>query len=184
MLIVNKNLEYPIAIQELKEERQMPEGIQLRQVKYLNNIVEQGSSFIKKRIRLMLGLKSLGSAKRIIAGIEAMHMIKKADSSKGEVCPKSKRIHPSTVWTSCLRPGVTRNLLLFYIFFKYLHQNPINVDVDMIHFFRPLKSIHFKWENGKVRRGLKFSLEYGPSLQSVVPTEWKEGNQKINILIN
>ena len=38
VITVDKNPAYPIAIQELKEEKQMPEGIQLRQVKYLNNI--------------------------------------------------------------------------------------------------------------------------------------------------
>ncbi|MGE6896668.1 IS6 family transposase [Priestia flexa] len=80
VITVDKNLAYPVAIQELKEEKQMPEGIQLRQVKYLNNIVEQDHRFIKKRIRSMLGLKSLRTAKRIIAGIEAMHMIKKGQT--------------------------------------------------------------------------------------------------------
>ncbi|WJE55776.1 IS6 family transposase (plasmid) [Bacillus cereus] len=80
VITVDKNPAYPIAIQELKEEKQMPEGIQLRQVKYLNNIVEQDHRFIKKRIRPMLGLKSLRTAKRIIAGIEAMHMIKKGQT--------------------------------------------------------------------------------------------------------
>ncbi|MCM3100303.1 transposase, partial [Priestia megaterium] len=33
--------------------------------------------FIKKRVRSMLGLKSFHSAKSVISGIEAMHMIKK-----------------------------------------------------------------------------------------------------------
>lgn len=80
VITVDKNPAYPIAIQELKEEKQMPEGIQLRQVKYLNNIVEQDHRFIKKRIRPMLGLKSLQTAKQIIAGIEAMHMIKKGQT--------------------------------------------------------------------------------------------------------
>jgi transposase-like protein len=84
VITVDKNLAYPIAIQELKEEKQMPEGIQLRQVKYLNNIVEQDHRFIKKRIRPMLGLKSLRTAKRIIAGIEAMHMIKKGKTLQRE----------------------------------------------------------------------------------------------------
>ncbi|MGN7198470.1 DDE-type integrase/transposase/recombinase, partial [Bacillus mycoides] len=52
-------------------------GIQIRQVKYLNNIVEQDHRFIKKRGRSMLGLKSFRTAKSILSGIEAMHMIKK-----------------------------------------------------------------------------------------------------------
>lgn len=84
VITVDKNPAYPIAIQELKEEKQMPKGIQLRQVKYLNNIVEQDHRFIKKRIRPMLGLKSLRTAKRIIAGIEAMHMIKKGQTLQRE----------------------------------------------------------------------------------------------------
>ena len=40
--------------------------------------------FIKKRIRPILGLKSLRTAKRIIAGIEAMHMIKKGQTLQRE----------------------------------------------------------------------------------------------------
>ncbi|MFE7084102.1 IS6 family transposase, partial [Priestia megaterium] len=49
-ITVDKNPAYPIAIQELKEEKKMPEGIQIRQIKYLNNIVEQDHRFIKKRL--------------------------------------------------------------------------------------------------------------------------------------
>ncbi|AZV43201.1 transposase [Peribacillus asahii] len=36
VITVDKNPAYPIAIQELREEKQMPEGIQLRQVNYLS----------------------------------------------------------------------------------------------------------------------------------------------------
>ncbi|OOR09933.1 DDE-type integrase/transposase/recombinase, partial [Bacillus mycoides] len=52
-------------------------GMQLRQQKYLNNIVEQDHRFIKKRIRSMLGLKSFDTAISILSEVEAMHMIKK-----------------------------------------------------------------------------------------------------------
>ncbi|PEL24375.1 DDE-type integrase/transposase/recombinase, partial [Bacillus pseudomycoides] len=65
------------AVEELRKEKKMPLGIQLRQVKYLNNIVEQDHRFIKKRVRSMLGLKSFHTATSIISGIEAMHMVKK-----------------------------------------------------------------------------------------------------------
>ncbi|PEO38323.1 DDE-type integrase/transposase/recombinase, partial [Bacillus toyonensis] len=51
--------------------------------KYLNNIIEQDHRFIKKRIRNMLGLESLQTAIKMIAGIEAMHMIKKGQTFKG-----------------------------------------------------------------------------------------------------
>ncbi|MEH7039773.1 IS6 family transposase, partial [Bacillus pseudomycoides] len=77
VITVDKNPAYPVAIEELKEENKMPEGIQIRQVKYLNNIVEQDHRFIKKRVRSMLGLKSFRTATSIISGIEAMHMVKK-----------------------------------------------------------------------------------------------------------
>jgi len=63
----------------LRKEKKMPLGIQLRQVKYLNNIVEQDHRFIKKRVRSMLGLKSFRTATSIISGIEAMHMVKKGN---------------------------------------------------------------------------------------------------------
>lgn len=74
---VAKNPVYPIAIQELKEEKSMPFGTQIRQHKYLNNIIEQDHRFIKKRVRSMLGLKSFQTAKKILSGIEVMHMLRK-----------------------------------------------------------------------------------------------------------
>src|SRR5665811_650830 len=51
--------------------------IQLRQSKYLNNIVEQDHRAIKRITRPMLGFKSFWSARIVIAGIETMHMIRK-----------------------------------------------------------------------------------------------------------
>ncbi|MFP7736649.1 IS6 family transposase [Priestia aryabhattai] len=91
VITVDKNPAYPIAIQELKEEKQMPEGIQLRN----NNIVEQDHRFIKKRVYPMLGFKSLRTAKQIIAGIEAMHMIKKGQTlqEKKSVLNQKEFIH-------------------------------------------------------------------------------------------
>ncbi|MBJ7987686.1 IS6 family transposase [Bacillus cereus] len=77
VITVDKNPAYPVAIQELKEEKHMPEGIQLRQVKYLNNIVEQDHRFIKRRVRSMLGFKSFKTAISILSVVEAMHMMKK-----------------------------------------------------------------------------------------------------------
>ncbi|PHC37115.1 IS6 family transposase [Bacillus toyonensis] len=75
---------YPVAIRELKEEKCIPHDILLRVKKYLNNIIEQDHRFIKKRIRNMLGLKSLRTATKMITGIEAMHMIKKGQTFQGE----------------------------------------------------------------------------------------------------
>jgi putative transposase len=52
-------------------------AIELRQVKYLNNIVEQNHRAIKRMTRPMLGFKSFWSAAITLAGIELMHMIRK-----------------------------------------------------------------------------------------------------------
>ena len=52
-------------------------GIEIRQVKYLNNIVEQDHRAIKRQTRPMLGFKSFWSAAVTLAGIEIMHMIRK-----------------------------------------------------------------------------------------------------------
>ena len=51
--------------------------IQIRQCKYLNNIVGQDHRMIKWRIVQGLGFKEFESAKRTIAGIEIVRMIKK-----------------------------------------------------------------------------------------------------------
>src|SRR4051812_22494086 len=86
VITVDKNLAYPIAVEELRK-KNMPSGMQLRQKKYLNNIVEQDHRFIKKRVRSMLGLKSFHTATYILSGIEAMHMLKKKQvkSAQNEV---------------------------------------------------------------------------------------------------
>jgi transposase, IS6 family len=77
VITVDKNPVYPVSIQQLKQKKKFPEGIQIRQVKYFNNIVEQDHRFIKKHVRFMLGFKSFDTATSILSGVEAMHMIKK-----------------------------------------------------------------------------------------------------------
>ena len=51
--------------------------ILVRQVKYLNNIVEQDHRAIKRVTRPMLNVKSFRSAGSVLASIELMHMIRK-----------------------------------------------------------------------------------------------------------
>ena len=51
--------------------------IEVRQIKYLNNIIEQDHRFIKKRTKPMLGFKNFYSAKTTIAGIENIRIIQK-----------------------------------------------------------------------------------------------------------
>lgn len=51
--------------------------IDIFQIKYLNNIIEQDHRFIKKLTRPMKGFKSFRSASATLAGIEGAHMIHK-----------------------------------------------------------------------------------------------------------
>ena len=52
-------------------------AIEMRQSKYLNNIVEQDHRAIKRITRPMLGFKTFRCARILIAGIGVMHMIRK-----------------------------------------------------------------------------------------------------------
>ena len=60
---------------QLNTQREIP--IKIRQVKYLNNMVEQDHRAVKRVTRPMLGFKSFRSAQAVLAGIELMHMIRK-----------------------------------------------------------------------------------------------------------
>ena len=67
------------AMNEINTSREMP--ILVRQVKYLNNMVEQDHRFVKHVTRPMLGFKSFRTASAVLAGIELMHMIRKGQMS-------------------------------------------------------------------------------------------------------
>ncbi len=77
VITVDKNPAYPPALQQLKDETEIPRETLIRQTKYLNNIVEQDHRFIKKITNPMLGFKSFQTADRTLMGIEAMHMLRK-----------------------------------------------------------------------------------------------------------
>ena len=80
------------AIDEINDSGATP--IIVRQVKYLNNIVEQDHRAAKRVTKPMLNFKSFQSAKCVLAGIELMHMI---------------RCHPSGPYSS--RRGFRRSHL-------------------------------------------------------------------------
>ena len=69
--------------------------IELRQSKYLNNVVEQDHRAIKRRTRAMMGFKFFDSARKIVGGIETMHMIKKGQlgCSTGPVVSDADRFY-------------------------------------------------------------------------------------------
>jgi len=69
--------------------------IELRECKYLNNIVEQDHRAIKRIVRPMLGFKVFRCARILITGIETMHMIRKGqlDGHDGEVLSAADRFY-------------------------------------------------------------------------------------------
>ena len=77
VITVDKNPAYPPAINELKNDKILPQNVGIRQIKYLNNIIEQDHRSIKRIVNPMLGFQSFQSANKTLKGIEAMNMIKK-----------------------------------------------------------------------------------------------------------
>jgi transposase, IS6 family len=74
---IDRNNAYPPAVEELKEEGVLSVATQLRQRKYLNNIVEQDHRFIKRRVNPGLGFFSFNTARRTVGEYEVMNMIRK-----------------------------------------------------------------------------------------------------------
>ena len=89
-LTVGKNAAYPVAMETLKSDKttlavsaeQRAEETELRQIKYLNNIIEQDHRNIKRIVKPMMGLKSFNSARRTLSGIEAIRMIRKGQAKR------------------------------------------------------------------------------------------------------
>ena len=74
---VDKNAAYPPALKEMKEEENIAEKTELRQVKYMNNRIEQDHRFIKRITKHTLGFQSFHTASKTLRGIETMHMLRK-----------------------------------------------------------------------------------------------------------
>ena len=74
---VDKNAAYPKAEAFLKASGALAESVELRQVKYLNNLIEQDHRFIKRLVKPGMGFFSVETAGRTLQGYEAMHMIRK-----------------------------------------------------------------------------------------------------------
>ncbi len=85
---VDKNAAYPKAMAELKAAGILAEQVELRQVKYLNNLIEQDHRFIKRLVKPGMGFFSVETAGRTLQGYEAMHMIRKGQMqgvNKGDI---------------------------------------------------------------------------------------------------
>ncbi len=85
---VDTNAASPKAIAELKAARMLAESAELRQVKYLNNLIEQDHRFIKRLVKPGMGFFSFETAWRALQGYDVMHMIRKGQMqgvNKGDV---------------------------------------------------------------------------------------------------
>jgi len=85
---VDKNAAYPKAVADLKAAGILPESVELRQVKYLNNLIEQDHRFIKRLTKPGMGFFSFETAWRTLQGFEVMNMIRKGQLQgvdKGDV---------------------------------------------------------------------------------------------------
>ena len=71
------------AIKDYNEETRS--NIEIRQCKYLNNVVEQDHRNIKRKTKLVLGFKSFYSAAKTLAGVELIAMIKKGQIRMGKL---------------------------------------------------------------------------------------------------
>jgi transposase-like protein len=58
LITVDKNPAYPPAIDELKNDKILHKDVGIRQIKYLNNIIEQDHRSIKRIVNPMLGFQS------------------------------------------------------------------------------------------------------------------------------
>ena len=70
------------AIDQIIEDKGL--SIEVRQIKYLNNIVEQDHRAVKRKTGPMLGFKFFSAAASVRAGIELVHMIRKGQMAMPE----------------------------------------------------------------------------------------------------
>ena len=77
VITVDKNPAYPPAIDELKNEKNLFKNVEIRQTRYLNNMIKQDHRSIKRIIVPMLGFQFFHSASKTLKGIEAINIVKK-----------------------------------------------------------------------------------------------------------
>jgi IS6 family transposase len=70
----------------------MPESCELRQSKYLNNLVEQDHRFIKRLVKLGMGFFSFENARRTLHGYEAMNILQRGQIRGAERRDSMKQV--------------------------------------------------------------------------------------------
>ena len=93
---VDKNAAYPIAVEELKQEGLLSHECELRQKKYLNNIIEQDHRFTKKLAKYKSYFQYFHTAWRTLRGYEIMNVIRKGqvrNIAKGDILGQRDFVH-------------------------------------------------------------------------------------------
>jgi transposase, IS6 family len=76
-ITVDKKAAYPKAFSELKATGVLAVSCELRQSKYLNNLIEQDHRFIKRFVKPGMGFFSFETAWNTLQGYESMNMLRK-----------------------------------------------------------------------------------------------------------
>ncbi len=79
---VDKHAAYPPAFEQLRKDMVFSRKAKLRQSKYKNNSLEQDHRFIQKVIKRCLGFFTVDGARATIAGVEAVHMLRKGQTRR------------------------------------------------------------------------------------------------------
>jgi len=77
VIYTDKHKAYNGAIRKLRLNGKLPKEVKHKQVKYMNNIVEQDHGKLKRLIKPTLGFKTFDTAKSTLCGFELMRMFKK-----------------------------------------------------------------------------------------------------------
>lgn len=96
VITVDKNAAYPVAMDELKQEKTLKPETELRQSRYLNNIIEQDHRPVKRIVKPMMEFQSFNTARRTLRGIEAMNMVRKGQvkgASQGDSVSQAEFIN-------------------------------------------------------------------------------------------
>ena len=68
-ITVDKNAAYPVALDQLKKDKTLNAQIQLRQSKYLNNVIEQDHRKVKRIVKPMMGFHHSTQQGELCAGL-------------------------------------------------------------------------------------------------------------------
>ncbi len=83
---IDKSGSNTAALEQLNKEQEKTgqPKIEIRQIKYLNNLVEQDHRGIKRRTKPMLGFQSFKTARRALKSVELCHSIRKGQYDKAQ----------------------------------------------------------------------------------------------------